>query len=120
MEPRTNIAEYDAATGNYTLHSGTGRGVSKLRLDLAQVLGVPPEQVRVVCEDMGGNFGTRNFFYPEYAVLAWAARRVGRPVKWLCERGEALLSDYQGRDLEVQANSRSTPTAISSPCAASI
>src|SRR5258708_3700467 len=103
MEPRTNIAEYDSATGNYTLHSGTGRGVSKLRLDLAQVLGVLPEQVRVVCEEMGGNFGTRNFFYPEYAALAWAARRVGRPVKWLCERGEALLSDYQGRDLEVEA-----------------
>jgi carbon-monoxide dehydrogenase large subunit len=103
MEPRTNIAEYDAATDGYTLHSGSGRGVPKLRLDLAQVLGVPPERVRVVCGDMGGNFGTRNFFYPEYALLTWAARRVGRPVKWLCERGEALLSDYQGRDLEVEA-----------------
>src|SRR5947209_2767958 len=52
---------------------------------------------------MGGNFGTRNFFYPEYALLAWAARRVGRPVKWLCERTEEFLSDYQGRDLQVEA-----------------
>jgi aerobic carbon-monoxide dehydrogenase large subunit len=103
LEPRTNIAEYDAATGNYTLHSGTGRGVAKLRLDLAQVLGTAPERVRVRCGDMGGNFGTRNFFYPEYAVLAWAARRVGRPVKWTCERSEAFLSDYQGRDLTVAA-----------------
>ncbi|MBV9826976.1 MAG: xanthine dehydrogenase family protein molybdopterin-binding subunit, partial [Alphaproteobacteria bacterium] len=103
MEPRTNTAEYDAATGNYTLHSGSGRGVAKARLDLAIVLGVDPERVRVVCEDMGGNFGTRNYFYIEYAVLAWAARRVGRPVKWQCERGEALLSDYQGRDLHVEA-----------------
>ena len=101
MEPRTGLAEYDAGTGCYTLHSGSGRGVANLRLALAQVLGVPAEQVRVVCGDMGGNFGTRNFFYPEYAILAWAARRVGRPVKWTCERGEALLSDYQGRDLEV-------------------
>ena len=57
----------------------------------------------VVCGDMGGNFGTRNFFYPEYALLAWAARRVGRPVKWTCERSEAFLSDYQGRDLTVEA-----------------
>jgi carbon-monoxide dehydrogenase large subunit len=103
LEPRTTIGEYDRASGCYTLHSGTGRGVAKLRLDLAQVLGVPPEQVRVVCQDMGGNFGTRNFFYPEYALLPWAARRTGRKVKWLCERGEAFLSDYQGRDLTVEA-----------------
>ena len=103
MEPRTNIAEYDPATGNYTLHTGSGRGVAKVRADLAQVLGVDPDKVRVVCGDMGGNFGTRNFFYPEYALLPWAARRVGRPVKWTCERSEALISDYQGRDLAVEA-----------------
>jgi carbon-monoxide dehydrogenase large subunit len=100
MEPRTTTACYDAATG---LYSGSGRGVAKLRLDLAQVLGVQAEQVRCVCGDMGGNFGTRNFFYPEYALLAWAARRVGRPVKWTCERSEAFISDCQGRDLTVEA-----------------
>jgi carbon-monoxide dehydrogenase large subunit len=82
MEPRTTTAEYDATTGHYTLYAGSGRGVAKLRLELAQVLGEPAEQVRCVCNDMGGNFGTRNFFYAEYALLAWAARRVGRPVKW--------------------------------------
>ncbi len=103
MEPRTNVAEYDAATGRYTLYTGSGRGVAKVRLDLAQVLGVAADQVRVLCHDMGGNFGTRNLFYPEYAVLAWAARRVGRPVKWTCERHEFFLSDYQGRDLTVEA-----------------
>ena len=64
MEPRTTIA------GHYTLYAGSGCGVAKLRLDLAQVLGVPAEQVRCVCRDIGGNFGTRNFFYPEYALLA--------------------------------------------------
>ena len=103
MEPRTNVAEYDPGAGRYTLYTGSGRGVAKVRLDLAQVLGVPPEQVRVLCRDMGGNFGTRNLFYPEYALLAWAARRVGRPVKWTCERHESFLSDYQGRDLTVEA-----------------
>src|SRR5438105_551291 len=103
MEPRTTTAEYDVATGHYTLYAGSGRGVAKLRLDLAQVLGVPAEKVRCVCRDMGGNFGTRNFFYPEYALLAWAARRVGRPVKWTCERSEDFLADYQGRDLTVAA-----------------
>src|SRR5439155_22794562 len=54
MEPRTAIAEHDAASGCYTFYSGTGRGVAKLRLDLAEVLGVSPEHVRVLCEDMGG------------------------------------------------------------------
>src|SRR6516225_9835758 len=103
MEPRTNVAEYDPVSGRYTLYTGSGRGVAKVRLDLAQVLGVSPGRVRVLCRDMGGNFGTRNFFYPEYALIAWAARRVGRPVKWTCERHESFLSDYQGRDLTVEA-----------------
>ncbi len=103
LEPRTTIAGYDPSSGRYTLHSGTGRGVAKARLDLAQALGVPAEQVRVHCEEMGGNFGTRNFFYPEWSLLAWAARRIGRPVKWTCERSESFLSDYQGRDLRVEA-----------------
>jgi len=103
MEPRTNVAEYDIASGRYTIHTGSGRGVAKVRIDLAQILCVPTEQVRCVCGDMGGNFGTRNLFYPEYALLAWAARLVGRPVKWTCERSESFLSDWQGRDLTVEA-----------------
>ena len=53
--------------------------------------------------DVGGNFGTRGMIYPEFALVAWAARRTGRPVKWTCERHEAFLSDYQGRDLAVEA-----------------
>jgi aerobic carbon-monoxide dehydrogenase large subunit len=103
MEPRTTTADYDTTTGQYVLYTGSGRGVVKARLDLAQVLGVPAEQVRCVCDDMGGNFGTRNFFFPEYALLPWAARRVGRPVKWVGTRTESFLSDYQGRDLVVEA-----------------
>jgi carbon-monoxide dehydrogenase large subunit len=103
VEPRTITADYDGASGRYTLWSGTGRGVVKARYDLAEALGVPAERVRVLCEEMGGNFGTRNFFYPEWALLAWAARRVGRPVKWTCERSESFLTDYQGRDLTVEA-----------------
>lgn len=102
MEPRTNMAEYHAESGSYTLHTGTGRGVAGLRNELAQLLGVLPERVRVVCGDMGGNFGTRNFFYPEYALIPWAAR-CGCPIKWTCERSEDFLSDYQGRDLTVSA-----------------
>jgi aerobic carbon-monoxide dehydrogenase large subunit len=103
MEPRTTTAEHDAATGQYVLYTGRGRGVVRARLDLAQVLGVPAEQVRCLCGDMGGNFGTRNFFFPEHALLPWAARKVGRPVRWTGARTESFLSDYQGRDLVVEA-----------------
>jgi len=70
---------------------------------LAHILGVPIEQCRVVFGDMGGNFGTRNAFSPEYALMPWAARRLGRPVKWVADRRECFLSDYQARDLSTQA-----------------
>src|SRR5215831_12861841 len=102
MEPRAAVGHYDPATGRYTLHAGSG-GVVRQKNELAGVLGVPPERVRVTSGDVGGNFGTRNAFYPEFALVAWASRHVGRPVKWTCERQEAFLSDYQGRDLYAEA-----------------
>jgi len=67
------------------------------------VLGVPEAEVRMVMHDVGGNFGTRGAFNPEFGLVVWAARRVGRPVKWTCERSEAFLCDYQARDLAVTA-----------------
>jgi aerobic carbon-monoxide dehydrogenase large subunit len=103
MEPRTAIGDYDSATGRYTIHAGTGGGVVREREVLAAVLNVPVEQCRAVCGDMGGNFGTRNSFFPEYGLLPWAAQRVGRPVKWYGDRTECFVSDYQGRDLTVTA-----------------
>ncbi len=102
MEPRAAIAQYDADTQRYTLHAGSG-GAVRLKTDLALMLDVPPERVRVLMDDIGGNFGTRGMIYPEFGLVAWAARRVGRPVKWTCERQEAFASDYQGRDLAVSA-----------------
>ena len=98
MEPRAALGVYDAATARYTLFAGSG-GVVRHKNDLAEILGVPDTAVRVVAQDVGGNFGTRNSFYPEFALVAWAARRLGRPVKWTCTRREAFLTDYQARDL---------------------
>jgi carbon-monoxide dehydrogenase large subunit len=98
MEPRAAVAVYDEATGRYTLHAGSG-GSQRQRGDVAGVLGVPEDAVRVIAHDVGGNYGTRNSCYPEFALVAWAARRLGRPVKWTCDRREALLTDYQSRDL---------------------
>ena len=103
MEPRAAIGEYDAATNRYILRAGSGRGVVQTRERLALILGVPKERCRVVFGDMGGNFGTRNAFSPEYALMPWAARRLGRPVKWVAERRECFLSDYQARDLSTKA-----------------
>jgi carbon-monoxide dehydrogenase large subunit len=102
MEPRAAVGSFDPQTGRYTLFAGSGNVVRQKR-ELAHILGVEESMVRVVARDVGGNFGTRNAFYPEFAVLAWAARRIGRPVHWNCERQEAFLSDYQGRDLYVAA-----------------
>src|SRR5262245_7535266 len=102
MEPRAAVGEWDAASGRYTVHAGAG-GLGRTRTGVAGALGVPESAVLVVAGDVGGNFGTRNSCYPEFALVAWAARRVGRPVKWTAERREAFLADYHGRDLSSHA-----------------
>ena len=79
------------------------RAQNRQRDDIAAMLGVPPAEVRVVSGDVGGNFGIRNSTCPEFALVAWAARRVGRPVKWTCDRHDAFASDFHGRDLTSEA-----------------
>ena len=98
MEPRAALGTYDEASGRYTLYAGSG-GVQRARFDLAGTLGVDENKVRVVARDIGGNYGTRNSMYPEFPLVAWAARVLARPVKWTADRREALLTDYQARDL---------------------
>ena len=98
MEPRAALAVYDAERDHYTLYAGSG-GSQRIKHDLTDTLGVPRGAVRVIAREVGGNYGTRNAFYPEFALVPWAARRVGRPVKWTCERREALLTDFHARDL---------------------
>ena len=66
-------------------------------------LDVAPEMVRVITEDVGGGYGPRNMLYPEFVLISWAAKRLGRPVKWTSDRTEAFVADYQGRDLVTQA-----------------
>ena len=99
MEPRTILGGYDATTGVYWLHAGSGGGVVKEQSQLAALLGVAADKCHVTCGDMGGNFGTRNTFAPESAILPWAARRVGCPIVWIGDRQETFLTDYQGRDI---------------------
>jgi aerobic carbon-monoxide dehydrogenase large subunit len=98
MEARAALGNYDKQSGRYFLHAGSG-GVVRQKGELAGMLGVKPEDVRVVAYDIGGNFGTKNSIFAEFPLVLWASKRVGRPVKYVCERSEAFLSDYQGRDL---------------------
>jgi carbon-monoxide dehydrogenase large subunit len=102
LDARAAVGVYDPAANKYTLHAGSG-GVVRQKAELAKILGVEPSLVRVECGDVGGNFGTRNAFFPEFALVVWAAKRIGRPVKWTCERTEAFASDYQGRDQVIEA-----------------
>src|SRR6266404_4895770 len=103
MEPRGCIGEYDPGTRRYTLYSST-QNVHGARQILAhQILHVPESRIRVVARDVGGGFGMKGNVYPEEAVTIWATRRVGRPVKWVPSRSEALLGDAQGRDQNVSA-----------------
>jgi aerobic carbon-monoxide dehydrogenase large subunit len=100
MEPRAGLAHYDAASGRYTLYFCTGGpGVVRQRRDFATVLGIAPERLRLVALDTGGSFGSKNRPYVEFGLILWAAKKLGRPVKYTATRGEALLSEYQGRDL---------------------
>jgi aerobic carbon-monoxide dehydrogenase large subunit len=102
MEPRAAVGVYDPQTKRYTLYAGSG-GIVRQKKEIAGILGVPFDDVRVVAHEIGGNFGTRNSFFPEFALVVWGSRRIGRPVKWTAERNEAFISDYMGRDLTVSA-----------------
>ncbi|HXX08256.1 MAG TPA: xanthine dehydrogenase family protein molybdopterin-binding subunit [Pseudolabrys sp.] len=98
MEPRAAVAQYDKTDGRYTIYAGSGGAVRQKR-ELASVLGIDPEKIRVLSYDVGGNFGTRNRVYVEFGLVLWAARKLGRPVKYTATRSECFISDYQGRDL---------------------
>jgi aerobic carbon-monoxide dehydrogenase large subunit len=102
MEPRAALGEYHPENNHYTVYTCSGSTL-RLRRDLSIVLNVPEPDVRLVIRDVGGNFGTRGAIFAEQPLVAWAAKRIGRPVKWTSERSELLLSDYQGRDLAVEA-----------------
>jgi aerobic carbon-monoxide dehydrogenase large subunit len=98
MEPRAAMGSYDPAKDMYFLH-GTTQGVGPMRGQLSAVLGVAPEKVRVVAEEVGGGFGVRFNAYPEYGALLYAAKKLGRPVKWVGSRSEVFLGDEQARDI---------------------
>jgi carbon-monoxide dehydrogenase large subunit len=102
MEPRSAIGEYDLETDRLILRLGC-QGVFGQRNLLSGILGVPVEKLRVLTGNVGGSFGMKSGAYPEYVCLLYAARSLGRPVKWTDERSESFLSDSHGRDHEMTA-----------------
>jgi carbon-monoxide dehydrogenase large subunit len=103
LEPRAGIARYDAASDTMDLEL-TGQGLHGIRRQLAEfVFKLPPDRIRLHAPDVGGGFGTKNFLYPEWVLLLWAARRLGRPVRWEAERAEEFVASAQGRDIAGKA-----------------
>jgi carbon-monoxide dehydrogenase large subunit len=98
MEPRAAVGLYDPNEERYTLYSGTQNPHTIRRLLATSLLKIPEIKLRVVSPDMGGAFGMRSSPYRELTLVLWAARVVGRPVKWVSERSEAFISDDQARD----------------------
>ncbi len=108
LEPRGAIGDYDPAEDSYTLYTST-QNPHGVRTVLAQaVFRIPETKLRVIAQDVGGGFGMKGDVYPEEALVLWASRRCGRPVRWIQTRSEALLGDDHGRDQVVQGEM--TPT----------
>jgi len=98
METRAALAEYDPGSEDYTLYTASQLPHVARVLIGALMLGIPEHKFRVVAPDLGGGFGSKQVVYAEEAVVTWAAGKLCRPVRWICERGEAFMSDAQGRD----------------------
>ncbi|MBY0318093.1 MAG: xanthine dehydrogenase family protein molybdopterin-binding subunit [Reyranella sp.] len=102
MEPRSALAEYDATSDRYILRCGN-QGAFGLKHQMADLLKIKPDQMRILTGNVGGSFGMKGSPYPEYAGLFHAAKIIGRPVKWTDERSGSFLSDQHGRDHDFDA-----------------
>src|SRR5881396_3709008 len=98
LEPRAAVGEYDRRTGRYTLHTGiqAPHGLRTLLAD--EVFKIPQSHLRVITGEVGGSFGMKSGAYPEPVLVLWAAKRLGRPVKWTSDRREGFVTDEHGRD----------------------
>jgi carbon-monoxide dehydrogenase large subunit len=103
MEPRGTLGVYDPAEERYTLYADV-QYPHRVRNALAtNIFKVPEHQIRVIAGDVGGGFGTKGWQYPEHRLVLWAARKLGRPVKWSCDRRDAIPADEHARDNVTEA-----------------
>lgn len=98
IEPRSYISDYDVNADKWTLYTSTQNPHLVRLLLCAFALGIPEHKVRVVSYDVGGGFGSKIYHYTEEALLTWASKEIGRPIKWTSDRTEAFLTDAHGRD----------------------
>jgi aerobic carbon-monoxide dehydrogenase large subunit len=104
MEPRGSIGQYDAARDQYTLHVSC-QGVHGAQQRLARgIMKIDPEKLRVIAPDVGGGFGMKGFSFPEECIALYAAKKLGRPVKWIGDRSEAFQADTHGRDVRSEGS----------------
>ncbi|HSD99220.1 MAG TPA: xanthine dehydrogenase family protein molybdopterin-binding subunit [Burkholderiales bacterium] len=100
LEPRACLVAFDPASGRYTIHAPM-QGASSMRGQMLQVTGLEPDRLALVAQDVGGSFGVHGAAYPEYFAAMIAARRLGRPVKWVGTRSEVFMSDFHGRAISL-------------------
>ncbi|MBT6284802.1 MAG: xanthine dehydrogenase family protein molybdopterin-binding subunit [Rhodospirillaceae bacterium] len=98
LEARGAIGAYDEREDRYLLHADVQYPHRVRQLLAEKVFDVPEQNIRVIARDVGGGFGTKGWQYAEHRLVLWAARKVGRPVKWACDRSEAVQADEHGRD----------------------
>jgi carbon-monoxide dehydrogenase large subunit len=98
LEPRASIGDYDAADETYTLYTSSQNPHGVRSLMCGAIFHIPETQMRVIAPDVGGGFGMKADSYPDDALVLWASRGIGRPVKWVASRAESLLGDNHGRD----------------------
>lgn len=98
IEPRNYVGTWDADQERYTLYAAAGKPQAVGRSAAREIFRIPSDKIRVISRDVGGGFGSKNVLYPEEVLVLWAARKTGRPVRWLGSRSENFLSDTQARD----------------------
>lgn len=103
MEPRAVVADYDEGRDHFLIYACHQRPYIWRTMMTKHIFNVPEHQMTLIAGDVGGSYGMKGGLYPEIPLAAWAAKRTGRPVKWTCERTEALVADDQGRDMVVDA-----------------
>ena len=103
MEPRGALGVYDPGEDRYTLHADVQYPHRVRHVLATSIFRVPEHRIRVIAGDIGGAFGTKGWQYPEHRLVLWAARKLGRPVKWACERREAILAVEHARDTVSEA-----------------